>query len=56
MASKVFISYRREDSKGDARALKQALVQRLPDVEFFMDTDNGIKPGESYVQVLDDRE
>jgi tetratricopeptide (TPR) repeat protein len=55
MAGRVFISYRREDSKGEALALRKTLAPKLRGVEIFMDTDGGIRPGENFVRVIDER-
>src|SRR5262245_42335695 len=51
---KVFISYRREGTAGEARALFNALVARLGESSVFMDVDN-IAPGSDFRQVLQER-
>ena len=51
----VFINYRREDTKGEAVALRTLLAAKLPRCELFMDVDGGIRPGENYIRVLDER-
>jgi len=50
----VFISYRREDSEGQARALFQDLVARLGRDSVFMDVDS-IGLGRDFRQVLQER-
>ena len=50
----VFISYRREDSQGEARALFQDLVARLGRDAVFMDVDS-IALGRDFRDVLQDR-
>ncbi|HWE18625.1 MAG TPA: hypothetical protein VG758_15795 [Hyphomicrobiaceae bacterium] len=55
MAGKVFLNYRREDSKREALALRERLANMLPRTELFMDVDGGIGAGENFVRVLDQR-
>lgn len=50
----VFISYRREDSEGQARALFQGLVARLGKDAVFMDVDS-ITLGRDFREVLQER-
>jgi hypothetical protein len=50
----VFISYRREETAGEARALFNALVGRLGESSVFMDVDN-IALGSDFRQVLQER-
>ena len=50
----VFISYRREDSEGQARALFQDLVAKLGRGAVFMDVD-GIALGRDFREVLQER-
>jgi hypothetical protein len=50
----VFISYRREDSEGQARALFQDLVSRLGKDAVFMDVDS-IALGRDFREVLQER-
>jgi hypothetical protein len=52
MVAKVFISYRREDAKWQAREIYRFLTQRLPREHVFMDVDN-IPPGADFVAVLE---
>ena len=50
----VFISYRREDTEGQARALFQDLVARLGRESVFMDVDS-IGLGRDFREVLQER-
>lgn len=40
MAGKIFISYRRDDSPGDARGVRDALATKFGKAKVFMDIDN----------------
>jgi hypothetical protein len=51
MSQKVFISYRRDDSKYQARQICNALQQVLPRGNVFMDID-AIPPGADFVELL----
>jgi TIR domain len=53
MPSKVFISYRREDAKWQAREVFRALTQVLPRDPVFIDMDS-IPPGVDFVDALED--
>jgi hypothetical protein len=55
MALKIFLNYRREDTKGQALALRQFLSRKLPRAELFMDIDGGIRPSENFLRVLSER-
>ncbi len=48
----VFISYRREDSRYQARSIYNAFVKALPPDSVFMDVDS-IKPGDDFVEILE---
>lgn len=52
--STVFVSYRRGDSEGQARALKNDLVELIGKTSVFMDVDN-IAPGQDFRHVLHER-
>jgi WD40 repeat protein len=52
--STVFVSYRRGDSEGQARALKNDLVELIGKSSVFMDVDN-IAPGQDFRHVLNER-
>jgi TIR domain len=53
--SKIFISYRRDDSAANAGRLYDSLCARFGAEQVFMDVD-GIKLGDDFVKVLDDTE
>ncbi len=52
MSSKVFISYRRDDSKYQARDVYRALSAVLPHGHVFMDVDS-IPPGANFKKILE---
>lgn len=52
MPDKVFISYRREDSRYQARQVYDAFVHALPPDTVFMDVDS-IPPGADFVEILE---
>jgi hypothetical protein len=49
--SRIFISYRREDSKWPARQIYNAFLRHLPNEQVFMDIDS-IPPGADFVETL----
>jgi hypothetical protein len=51
MAAKVFISYRRDDSRYQAREIHRAFCQVLPRDHVFMDIDT-ISPGANFPKIL----
>ena len=53
MAAKVFISYRREDSRYPARDIQRAFCRSLPDDHVFMDV-NSIPLGANFRKILKD--
>src|SRR5262249_26477230 len=50
--AKVFISYRREDSKWPARQLYNSFLRHLPHGQVFIDIDS-IPPGADFVEILE---
>ena len=52
MSKRVFISYRRDDAKWEAREIYRSLTQVLPRDQVFMDVDS-IPPGADFVDVLE---
>jgi TIR domain len=52
MAGKIFISYRRDDSRYQARGIYDAFARGLPRENIFMDVDT-IAPGVDFVRVLE---
>jgi hypothetical protein len=53
MAAKVFISYRRDDSRYQARMIHAAFCQVIPHDRVFMDIDS-IPPGTNFRKILKD--
>jgi hypothetical protein len=51
MTSGIFISYRRSDSKSDARSICQRLEKTFGKRKVFIDVDS-IRPGEDFQSVL----
>jgi hypothetical protein len=51
-AAAVFISYRRDDTGGQARALQDRLARQYPDRPVFMDVD-AIAPGVDFVEHIE---
>jgi hypothetical protein len=52
MVNRVFISYRRDDSRYPARRIYDAFVRVLPPDGVFMDVDS-IAPGDDFVKILE---
>jgi hypothetical protein len=52
MAGKIFISYRRDDSRYQARMIYDAIARELPREHIFMDVDT-IPPGVDFTRVLE---
>ena len=52
MINRIFISYRREDSRYPARRLYEALTRIFPPGDVFMDVDS-IPPGDDFVKILE---
>jgi TIR domain len=50
--SKVFISYRRDDSAGYAHAIHSRLVQHFSKDQLFMDVD-AVEPGVDFVRAIE---
>jgi hypothetical protein len=53
-SAKVFISYRREDSKWPARQIYEVFLKHLPCEQIFIDIDS-IPPGADFVKILEDQ-
>jgi chemotaxis protein histidine kinase CheA len=53
MAGRIFINYRREDSRADARSIYQRLERAFGSHKLFMDVDT-IQKGRDFTKVLDD--
>ncbi len=55
MAGKIFISYRRDDQPGFARALFQTLEAEFGPKAIFFDVEGSIKAGQDFVQILEEQ-
>jgi hypothetical protein len=55
MAGKIFISYRRDDDPGFGQLLHTCLAEQFRAADFFMDIVGLIKPGDDFVQVINDQ-
>jgi hypothetical protein len=47
MPAKIFVNYRRDDTAGDARSIRDALAKKFGAANVFMDVDN-LKPGQRF--------
>jgi energy-coupling factor transporter ATP-binding protein EcfA2/predicted nucleotide-binding protein len=52
--AKVFISYRRDDSKWPARQMYEAFLRHMPSEQVFIDIDS-IPPGADFVEILENQ-
>ncbi len=55
MAGKIFINYRRGDDAGFTQALYQRLEDEFTAADLFMDVEGHIKPGDDFVEVLNNQ-
>jgi hypothetical protein len=55
MGRDIFISYRRDDEPGMARALYNELERVFSEASLFMDVEGGIPPGRDFVRIIDDQ-
>ena len=55
MTGKIFLNYRREDTAGFAQALFARLEQTFRAESLFMGVEGGIKPGQDFVEVLEEQ-
>jgi hypothetical protein len=55
MTGKIFISYRRDDTRWFARSLFDQLKLSFPPESVFMDVGGGIKAGQDFVRVLEEQ-
>jgi TIR domain len=53
-SAKVFISYRREDSKWPARQIYEAFLRHMPSEQVFIDIDS-TPPGADFVRILENQ-
>jgi len=52
MAGKIFVNYRREDARADARSIRDRLAGAFGEKTVFMDVDD-LEPGERFDRKLD---
>ena len=55
MAGKIFINYRRGDDAGFTQALYLRLKDEFAADDLFMDVEGHIKPGDDFVEVLNEQ-
>jgi formylglycine-generating enzyme required for sulfatase activity len=55
MGRDIFISYRRDDEPGMARALYNELERVFSEASLFMDVEGGIPPGRDFVRIIEDQ-
>ncbi len=55
MSGKIFLSYRRDDSRWPTLSLFNLLAQTFPRERLFMDVEGYIKPGDDFVEVLEEQ-
>ncbi len=53
MSGKIFLSYRRDDSRWPTLSLYSLLAHTFPREQLFMDVEGHIKPGDDFVEVLE---
>src|SRR5271157_5358946 len=55
MSGKIFLNYRRDDSAWIATSLHTLLLQSFPRELLFMDVAGHIRPGDDFVEVLEEQ-
>jgi formylglycine-generating enzyme required for sulfatase activity len=55
MSGKIFLNYRRDDSRWPTLSLYNLLAQALPRDQLFMDVEGYIRPGDDFVEVLEEQ-
>ncbi len=55
MSGKIFLSYRRDDSRWPTLSLFNLLAQTFPRERLFMDVEGYIRPGDDFVEVLEEQ-
>jgi len=55
MSGKIFLNYRRDDSRWPAISLYNLLAQVFPREQLFMDVEGYIRPGDDFVEVLEEQ-
>ncbi len=53
MSGKIFLNYRRDDSRWPTLSLYNLLAQSFPREQLFMDVEGYIRPGDDFVEVLE---
>ncbi len=53
MSGKIFLNYRRDDSRWPTLSLYNLLAQVFPREQLFMDVEGSIRPGDDFVEVLE---
>jgi formylglycine-generating enzyme required for sulfatase activity len=53
MSGKIFLNYRRDDSRWPTLSLYNLLAQVFPREQLFMDVEGHIRPGDDFVEVLE---
>ena len=55
MSGKIFLNYRRDNSRWPTLSLYNLLAQTFPRERLFMDVEGYIKPGDDFVEVLEEQ-
>jgi formylglycine-generating enzyme required for sulfatase activity len=55
MSGKIFLNYRRDDSRWPTLSLYNLLAQGFPREQLFMDVEGYIRPGDDFVEVLEEQ-
>jgi hypothetical protein len=55
MSGKIFLNYRRDDSRWPTLSLYNLLAQVFPREQLFMDVEGYIRPGDDFVEVLEEQ-
>ncbi len=55
MSGKIFLNYRRDDSRWPTLSLYNLLAQAFPREQLFMDVEGYIRPGDDFVEVLEEQ-
>ena len=55
MSGTIFLNYRRDDSRWPTLSLFNLLAQVFPREQLFMDVEGYIRPGDDFVEVLEEQ-
>ena len=55
MSGKIFLNYRRDNSRWPTLSLYNLMAQTFPRERLFMDVEGYIKPGDDFVEVLEEQ-